>query len=157
MQSIHINTWLNSMKHKYITIKDIIKLNKGDSIKLLAIDTNFFDLIDYNEVGIEYPPDIFLQDNYIFEYTHNFGLNGMIRWIKEKNINHFNFDINYNKFNWYPLNNHGKLPFKDPQGIHSFKNIKKNYKEYPLNTLIGWKGPMLLWDHVINQNILLYR
>ena len=84
MQPIHITEWLNNMKHKYITIKDIEKLNKGDYIKLLAIDRNFYDLIDNNEDGVETPPEIFLQDNYIFEYTHNNGLNGMIRWIKEE-------------------------------------------------------------------------
>ena len=157
MRSIHINSWLNIMKDKYITIKDIEKLNKGDCVKLLAIDRNFYDLIDNNETGIEMPPDIFLQDNYIFEYTHNNKLNGMIRWIKEENINNFNFDINYNNDYWYPLNNEGELPEEDPQRLFSLKNIKKNYKEYPEETLIGWRGPMLLWEDVINDNILLYR
>lgn len=157
MESIHINNWLNKMKHKYITIKDIEKLNKGDCIKLLAIDRNFYDLINNNEIGVEYPPEIFLQDNYIFEYTHNNKLNGKIRWVKEKKINNFNFDINYNIHNWYPLNDEGELPERDPQDLFSFKNVKKNYKEYPQETLIGWRGPMLLWKDVINNNIMIYR
>ena len=157
MQIIHISEWINIMKHKYITIKDIEKLNKGDCIKLLAIDRNFYDLIDCNKDGVETTPEIFLQDNYIFEYTHNNGLNGMIRWVKEEIINNFNFDINYNNDYWYPLNNEGELPEEDTQRLFSLKNIKKNYKEYPEETLIGWRGPMLLWDDVINDNILLYR
>ena len=157
MQSIHINEWLNIMKHKYITIKDIEKLNEGECIKLLAIDRNFYDLIDNNEDGVSTPPEIFLQDNYIFEYTHNNGLNGTIRWIKEERIDNFNFHINYNNYDWYPLNNEGKLPEDDPQGLFSFKDIKKNYREYPKDTLIGWRGPMLLWEDVINDNIMIYK
>lgn len=157
MQSIHITKWLSNMKHKYITIKDIEKLNKGECIKLLAIDRNFYDLIDNNEDGIETPPEIFLQDNYIFEYTHNNGLNGMIRWIKEEKINNFNFDINYNNYDWYPLNNEGELPEDDPQGLFSFKDIKKNYREYPKDTLIGWRGPMLLWKDIIDHDIMIYK
>ena len=74
MESIHINNWLNKMKHKYITIKDIEKLNKGDCIKLLAIDRNFYDLINNNEIDIINKETLNITSIEIFDINDNYML-----------------------------------------------------------------------------------
>lgn len=51
----------------------------------------------------------------------------------------FTFDIEYKKDNWYPLVN-GYLPEKDSQ---------KHWSEFPKNTHIGARGPMIKWKDLV--------
>jgi len=37
------------------------------------------------------------------------------------------------------------------------KKNKKNYREYPKDTLIGWRVPMLLWKDVIDDDIMIHK
>jgi hypothetical protein len=150
----NINVWLEMMRPKYLTIKDILNMDPGQKETFLCIDRNFYDLIDHNSIGEILPPIEFLKNNYIYEYTHDHDLHGTTIWKTnppEDISEPFNFDINYYGEMWYPLNDEGCLPYRDSQGLFSFATIKRDYKEYDDDTLIGWRGPMINMNDVINS------
>lgn len=152
-----LEEWLDLMKDKYLKISDISNLKTGESIKLLCIDRNFYDCIDMSG-KIKLPEDFF-KSNYIIKYIQNNGLHGKANFNcdDENEWNNFNFHINYAPECWYPLNNKGLLPKKDPQGFSIFTdNTIRDWREYPIDTLIGWRGEMLKWDDVITAPPLYY-
>ena len=152
----NINFWLKSMNKMYLKIKDIENLKKGESIKLLCIDRNFYDIIQSNPINIPICPKEFFKNNYIIEYTHYEDLKGFGNWCnldKPGTKSDFEFHIEYCKNHWYPLKN-GKLPESDPKGIAYLLNnsfVKKNWKNYDKNTLIGWRGPMIPFKFIDNS------
>jgi hypothetical protein len=155
--SIPINKWVDKMKPNYLKISDIESLRKGEKLKLLCIDRNFYDLCDnsmvYTETNPEIPikPTLFCKNNYIIDYIHCENIQGESHWkgIDTKyEYSAFNFHLNYFSHYWYPLDNNGFLPKKDPDGMMNFKDIELNYKNYDKSTLIGWRGPMLKWSDV---------
>ena len=149
----NIENWLEFMSPDYLKIKDIVKMEPGQKETFLCIDRNFYELIYSNETGKIYTPGEFFKSNYIIEYTHDYNLHGTAVWIdKDISSEPFNFHINYYKQNWYPLDNNGYLPSNDPQGFVSFEPQRKKYwEDFPNNTLIGWRGPMINWKHVLNS------
>lgn len=46
--TITLEKWLENMTEKHLKISDIEGLQCGDSLNLLCLDRNFFDLIDHN-------------------------------------------------------------------------------------------------------------
>jgi len=148
-----VDDWIKHMSSQFITINDIKKLQQNDKIKFLCLDRNVYDLCDWNSKGDIKNPELFFGNNYTFEYTHYENLKGSAKWNfqnDDENPVPFEFEIEYKQDHWYPLTD-GNLPEKDCQGFFKFpKNMKKDWKEYPPNTCIGWRGPMLLWNTVKN-------
>jgi len=153
--SLSIEEWLAFMKSKCITIDFITNLNQNQKVKLLCIDRNFYDLIENNQYGV-YSPEEFFAHNYIINYKHNHDLSGFANWNFDNNDEYspFNFHLNYVNDSWYPLNNEGKLEFNEIE-VKIFnidvQNIEKKWQEYSGNTLVGWRGEMLLWDDAIQS------
>ena len=53
----------------------------------------------------------------------------------------------YQKNNWYPLNNNGKLGKKDRQGFADFKDkAGLHYSEFTKSTPLGFRGPMIKYS-----------
>ena len=59
--TITLEKWLENMTEKYLTISDIEGLQSGDSLNLLCLDRNFFDLIEHNLNKPSCRPDFFFQ------------------------------------------------------------------------------------------------
>ena len=167
--TVTLNKLLENKKDKHLNISDIEKMKSGDKIKLLCIDRNFYDLIDHNLNQPPSKPEDFFEFNYKIEYSHDKDLIGLSKWDyggeptsnSDSDNGHndeipFTFDLNYKDESWYPLNSMGYLPEKDPQGYCNFKGVELNYKNYPTNTRIGWRGPMLKWNDVINGDDIVY-
>ena len=158
--SLSIEEWLTYMKEKNINIDFITNLNQNQKIKLLCIDRNFYDLIENNQYGTHSPEDFFV-NNYIINYQHDYDLSGFANWNFDNNdvYSSFNFHLNYVNNSWYPLNNEGNLEFDEREAKIfniDLQNVKKNWQEYSGNTLVGWRGEMILWDDVIQSPLINY-
>jgi len=172
-KGLNFLNWKESSRKHWLQIKDIKKLSKGDKIKLLVLDRNIVDILDskvkYNKI---YKPNKFFAFNWAI-YTHNKDLQGEIfySWqqeeIDKKNINNqkggnstyvigsidntkpykFEFDINYTKGLWFPLEK-GYLPAKGDFGENLLDGKRKKWNKFPNDTYIGWRGPMILWKNL---------
>lgn len=133
-----------------LTIKDITSLKPGQTIKLLVLDRNFDEIAceeETNQLNIPHKAEEFFRLN-TATYVHQQNLKGIITYDNIDLTRDFEFDIEYEKDCWYPLKNNC-LPKKDPQHLASFSfNEPKPYTDYPANTRIGWRGPMILWEKV---------
>ena len=97
----------------------------------------------------------------------------------------FNFEINYNKKQniWCTLTDKGKVDNISISNLHNkeyngYKNLNQNqnqnqslnknqtqnitiykdkdWREFPRETLVGWRGPLLHWEDVINGPLIYY-
>jgi hypothetical protein len=147
--ALEFNKWYDLAWEYAITIETITKLKSGDRIKLLVLDRNVADIaFEINEKDKVCNPLHFFRDN-TMEYVHKEGLKGkMVYSYGEYDTE---FDIEYELHHWYPLTN-GCLPKKDPQGFSKFSYKEpKPWTDFPTNTRIGWRGPMMLWSDVIKM------
>lgn len=150
-ERIEVNDWFNKYSNKWITIKDIEKLKKGDKVKIVVLDRNFLDIVsnpNINKENTSYSPQVFFKNNWGI-YTHNDGLQGTLfeAWMKKDKKppkENFEFDVEYKKGKWYPLKN-GILPAKDLQFNFNLLGKKMHWTEFPKNTKVGYRGPMIFW------------
>lgn len=155
--ALHIDKWVEYMTDKFITIENISSMKKNDKETFLALDRNMYDLCSDNFNKGEFIASNFFKENYILDYIHNNDLSGIGKWQTiDKNYSLFNFDINYEDHDWYPLDKNGYLPNKDPQGFFNLTSIKKYWKDYPKNTLVGWRGQMIKWSDVSDSPKIYY-
>ena len=147
---LSVDKWRLNMESSYVTIADILQMNKGDQTKFLCLDRNFGDLICCNELMPACKPEDFCKNCYTINYTHINDLHGL--WDNDP----FNFHLNYKPGHWYPLNDKGFLPKTDPQQLAHLHNVKRDYRAYSKQTWVGWRGPMLKWTDVTSSNDLLY-
>jgi len=143
---LSVGEWLELMRPKYLTIYDIQTLNDKDTIKLLCIDRNFYDLIGDETLA----PELFFKDNYKMNYTHKDYLNGTIYFDDDDDVNTgtpFEFHVNWNN-RWYPLHE-GKLSMEGQSFLGEEAPVE--IENYPADTLIGWRGPVLLWEDVVSS------
>ena len=146
---------LSYNKHA-LTIKDIINLKKGQQIKVLTMDRNVWDCLTDCTKGQSYPPEELLADSWAI-YIHEENLRGklvfwfecendQIEFTNELDQSDFEFHVEYEKGNWYPLKQ-GYLPANDPQGYSFFPWTEKKYwTEFDQMTPVGWRGHMILWS-----------
>lgn len=140
---VSVEEWLESMRPKYLTIDDIQNLNGMDTVKLLNIDRNFYDLIGDGTLA----PELFFKDSYKMNYTHKEHLNGTVYFDDLDDApSPFEFHVNWNS-KWYPLCE-GKLSLEG----QSFLGVDApvELESYPTDTLVGWRGPVLLWGDVVS-------
>jgi hypothetical protein len=162
---LEIDDWIEETKANHLRIGDISKFKHGEKIKVLVMDRNLYDTLYRinNENQLYKATDFFRESSAIYE--HDCDLKGKIRYkwqsLPEYNNNENDDDINDNKRwydlkfhieykngNWYPLEN-GILP---ANGEHDTKLLEFDHKwnDFPDNTRVGWRGPMMLWSNVEN-------
>lgn len=140
--------WIKQSRKYWITIKDIEKLKPNEKIKLLVLDRNVGDLVTIKEGQLYKPETFFVNNSAIYYKCDNGSLAGKIKYNWQESYSKpydFEFDIEYETGNWYPLTN-GILPAKDSQGIYKLLGKDKNWSEFPKSTPIGWRRPMILWS-----------
>ena len=155
LPELTIEEWLEHMSTKFLTIGDITDLSANQSLKILCIDHNFMDICKgrHQKLGKSTPAVDFVQKNYIINYIHLHDLTGLVSWNYDnfKEYSCFNFHLNYKQEYWSPLDGEGYLPDTDFQGFFNLDQVEKDYRQYPLNTKIGWRGPMIKWTDVIES------
>lgn len=146
-----------------ITIDDILKLQPGKPYLFLAFDRNFGDCCycKYNSlIGKDVQFPLPSKDFFDYNFYHIIYIKDTMDDIKGRYkvfcyydlndldvLNHFKhgtyldkldetyLEINYQTHCWYPLDKKG-----------NFKT--KHWKDYSLNTKLGWRGPMMFWSNI---------
>jgi hypothetical protein len=162
LNGIDLKDWEQYSQGEHLTIEDVMNLNEGDKLHLLVMDRNLWDIVCCRENNLGntlHPPAQFFRHNRA-TYTHIGDLKGTLvyHWGDGDSEEYdFEFDVEYMSHRWYPLKD-GHLPARDPQGIAPFDYEEpKPWTDFPVNTRVGWRGPMMLWEKVIPyDNIFWY-
>jgi hypothetical protein len=160
--------WVDLSSTFHLTIQDILYIPSGSSKLIFFLDRNIFDIscdIDTNPINTSIIPSIFFRNNYQILFTKlNNGIKGTWTWrYPDANTKSENkeFDINYlmGKHNsWYPLHNNS-VP---THNIYTNKPLNSkfdglNILELPLNTKIGWRGPMIYMEDIDKLPPIIYK
>ena len=149
--ALEFSKWIDETCNYKLMIKDVMNMKKGDIMAVLVLDRNIGDVsMDANPENVIIDPYEFFRYNFA-TYIHDSGLKGIMiyHWKNEDyRDDDFEFDIEYETGNWYPLEN-GYLPKRDPQGFSEFNYPRDiSWTEFPINTGIGWRGPMILHKYI---------
>jgi len=106
-------------------------------------------LLNVNKPNTLYTSKDFFRFN-TATYIHKKGLQGTLIFHHDDDdviIPSFEFHVHCDTFCWYPLKN-GILPAEDDEGLGNLYGYEITSEELPLDTNIGWRGPMILWKNV---------
>jgi hypothetical protein len=70
----------------------------------------------------------------------------ILYWWSDK-FENFEFEIEYSKGKWYPMQN-GILPSHDTQTGESILGVDTHWKELPKSTHVGCHGGMINWYEI---------
>ena len=148
--------WLKYTEPYSMTIKDVLSIPKGETVHIFFMDRNMYDIsCDENPVGKPIKPSVFFKGGYYIKYTKTDedGIKGDWSWyaygekMDDTYNNNWEFHIDLGHC-WYPLKN-DCVPEKDEQKL--FKTGQKSgkcYRQFPENTLLGWRGAMMLVENM---------
>lgn len=138
----HLAQWIRETRQYHLTISDILKLKEGDTIRVVHLDRNILDTCEYhNKPSVISDPQYFFRQS-IGNYTHEQNLKGWFKFIEDSGRD-FEFDVEYKKNHWYPLDN-GQLPDSNEESMCSFGDkLGWKWNQFSLDTRIGWRGPMI--------------
>lgn len=140
LDGINIDYFLSleasNLHHLHLTIADIEKLKPGDILDAVVFDRNFY---EYGILNLDnkrpYNPEEFLQSIRIkIKYLGNYEWILYYDWAEVNDIIHINIEEYHSYYHWYPLNDLGEF--------------NMNIKEFPKDTRVGNRGPVMLWKDV---------
>lgn len=155
------------VRNEEFTLGNFLEMKVDDVRNFLFLDRNVFDIACENrQDGTEYPPQVFFDQN-----VHRLKKTGIFEWeiywswdLAQECINR---DIHLyhpeDKF-WFPLDSEGyfnpvdelELLDLDPVRTEFWTQNRVHYTEFPPDTRIGWRGPLIPWEKVINLPPVLY-
>ena len=140
------NEWEDATRKDHLTIGDIRKLKKGDTVPLLIMDRNYLDIaFAKNKGNTLYTPVRFFRSNKA-TYIHDADLHGTIVWSWSKEKQPFEFELNYDNERWYPLID-GHIPRRDKNRFRDAPyKTAKSWTSFPATTRVGWRGPSMPWN-----------
>jgi len=150
--------WEQRTEPFHLKISDVLNLTIGQSIKLLLLDRNVWDVANTDESCSELPQDpaYYFRHN-TAEFIKQEHLKGkmVFNWdgnctLKERTFEDWEFEIEFKPNNWYPLKD-GKLPEQD-QGFFHF-DWRRHWSEFDRGTHIGFRGPAILWSVVQSEKV----
>lgn len=149
--AVEFSKWIDMAYHYKLKIRDVMNMKNGDTMTVLVLDRNVGDVsVQANPENVVIDPYYFFRYNFA-TYIHDSGLKGTMtyHWQDEDyKDDDFEFDIEYTPHSWYPLEN-GRLPKRDPQGGAGFNFPREiSWTEFPIDTGIGWRGPMVLYQYL---------
>jgi len=158
LKGLELQQWIKHYRDDWLTIKQVKEFPLNKKIKLLLLDRNIYDEKDLFTEGKLYKPPSFFKKNYAWYWkTDNDNLKGKIKYEwqdKSEQPYDFEFDIEYESGQWYPLTD-GILQDKHKQKIIS-KNKNKHFTEFPDNTPLGKRGPIIHWNEIKNMEKVYY-
>lgn len=139
-----LDDWIS--QSPILTIKDICKLKKGDSIDVAIIHRNVLDKDRLKPLTLYSPTQFFKHVK--GKYIHNYGLTGKLI-LGDNSIDPFEFHVKLPNV-WYPLKN-GILPAKDAQTVFELYDKPIKWQDMPTTLPIGFRGPMILYSNLGNK------
>ena len=145
------SSWIDSHRHFFLTVKDVKSFKNGERYELLFLDRNWQDVNDHETderyQGVSFRPEVYFKQNK-HKYIHDKDNQGTALW--SWGSEEFEFEIEWKRDHWYPLVN-GILRGHEQDPNFTFENQKgKHYTEFSDNTLLGWRGPIMLWEKLKN-------
>jgi hypothetical protein len=131
-----LTTWCNIAAEKHgLKVKDILKMKKGQQMKVILIDRNVGDYLHGTKVGEQFNPK--KKGLNYGTYIHNKGLTGKLTFDQIEVVhNPFVWEINAKALS---KNNYFWSPICLTNGIN-----EKNYLEkLDKNIYVGWRGPSI--------------
>ena len=157
--------WYEVSRRYWMTIGDLLKVKIGQPIKVLSLHRNILDIVtSTNDENVSYSPIEFFKTEIMY-WTRKKDIFGklVVQYEGQEDVIYENsgFDLYlHDQCMWYPL-----------EGVHD-KNYKiykkisgdltganclpgemgpdncKSWKEYPLSTYVGWRGPIIRWENL---------
>lgn len=173
--ALEVSIWLSKLRPKFLTIQDIKNIPIGKSVELLLICRNFSDAyMQAVDSGVVAKPREFCKYAYQLTFTktdHPSGIYGTWLWHFSGSNQQQEFDREFEleitrcqcvdcpyycdkpcgKFMWYPLEGGCMRISEAPLEYRMFKLDGREAKpvdEYPTNTRIGWRGPMVFLEDI---------
>lgn len=163
-KGLSFSKWYDMSRLYWVTIGDLLKIKKGQTVKFLSMHRNVVDdITQLNEENVSYLPTEFFKWDSI-SWTKQDGLMGQSvgHWIdgdiEEENVP---LDLYLNdKCMWYPLegmHTQDKEEYWRISGDRTGANCKQgemgpdncqSWQQYPLDTYVGWRGPFILWKNL---------
>jgi hypothetical protein len=143
---IEMYKFINDCKSQHLTIADIKLLNIGDRLDVVIWDRNFEELWIWtnadNEVAFT-PDEFFSSNRHTLTYLGNMKWN--IRYPFGIDFIH-NIELDVSKLDnimkWYPISDDGKI---------EFLRVSKHWTDFPDDTRVGWRGPIMLWNKLLTM------
>lgn len=154
MKSLEVYHFIEECKKFHLTKNDVEKLRPGDKIDVVIWDGNFEEYWIWEQPpGESYLPEVFFSEN-----RHQIVYLGDQTWTIEfnfgENINH-PLHLYVESLGWRSLGNGKKhdcgVPNSGPYSwiIFEPEETKKHYDEFPPETRVGWRGPIMLWENLL--------
>ena len=149
-QIIHedsLTAWCNQAAEQYgLEIRDILKMKKGDKLKVILMDRNIGDYLHGTQKGKKIDPRN-TGLNYGI-YTHDKDLSGTMKFF-DSGKNMINDENNFleREFEW-EINDPEKKIFWRPIKLNLKESINKGHLNFDLKKLVpktkvGWRGPAI--------------
>ena len=138
--------WIDHVRKYWLTIADVQNMKHGEKLKVVLLDRNVSDRFNGKTGNKLIRPEKSALD--IATYTHVHDMQGeLVIDYKSKPIvlNSFEYHVEYEKGEWYPLSN-GVLPAKDSQFGTALLGKTTTWKEMPATTPVGFRGPMVRYS-----------
>jgi hypothetical protein len=155
---LELNAWMEQAAAKggaggaLLTIADVIAMKPGEKLDVVILDRNIDEWLGQNvEANKPYSARQFFK---VCKgvYVHAGGLKGALTWYAETETpildDPFTFEVLTPTGVWYPLDETGRLPEKDPQGAFKLTMDDKpvHWSKMPTKTPVGCRGPIMKWE-----------
>jgi len=142
--ALEMYDFIRNTKPDHLTILDLKKINIGDELDVVIWDGHFEEYWIWNnaENMKPYHPHDFFEKNHC-KLIYKGNLTWDLHIDREIFEHPIHLDLSYLKTSrkWYEINNDGYI---------NINKIPKHWTEFPDTTRIGWRGPIMLWDKLIN-------
>lgn len=145
--------FIESTKDKHLTISDIEKLKKGDKLKVVMWDRNFEEYWIWGHAypNKKYPALKFFKRNiatltYVgnYQWDIHFEFGQIVR-----HPIHIDVSCCDTQWKWVPVKE-GTIYITN-ETLEN--NIDMHWNDFPKDTRVGWRGPMILTDHLKSKKV----
>ncbi len=156
--SVAWTDWIVAMRKKYVTIRDLVKWHVEKRVRVLVLHRNIGDVECESQVnprGRAIPASKFFrtacEQMTLLPTPHTIGqpLSASFK-PNDQYPDPMHLHVEYKPGFWYPLDDNGYLPARDPQTKSSLLGRRVHWTELPRSTCVGFRGPMMCWADVLS-------
>ena len=144
----------NKNKDKHLKISDVDKLKVGDVLDVFVYDRNFYDGLDDFEENKPYKAtDILKHSHMKLHYKGGHVWDIEMSWGTYEHPIELSLEKLDTNWKWSPLQNDmihitNNITRSNQKVQKGWKPIHMHYDEFPKDTRVGWRGPMIPWKYV---------